>query len=113
MDHPLKAYNANLVGVNFRPAEAKDLVKNLALGEALYLEREPDNQYDTNAVKVGYPATGTHLGYIERGMAESIAPWMDQGWAFHTTVVSILSDTKVLLKLEPFSPDEVAREQSA
>jgi hypothetical protein len=59
---------ANLVGVTFRPAEAKTIVKALtpADGSQLRLETEPDNQYDGNAVKVIHTPTDTHLGYLAR-----------------------------------------------
>lgn len=41
-----------LVGLSFRPKEAKDFVKTLGVGDRLYLQRDPDNEYDPNAIKV-------------------------------------------------------------
>lgn len=57
-----------LVGVTFRPAEAKEIVRSLTQtdGDKLSLEAEPDNAYDSHAVKVIHNPTGTHLGYIAR-----------------------------------------------
>jgi hypothetical protein len=57
-----------LVGVTFRPAEAKDIVRGLTQedGDKLSLEAEPDNAYDPRAVKVIHTPTGEHLGYIAR-----------------------------------------------
>lgn len=43
-----------LAGANFRPAEAKDALRTLERGAQLRLERDPENAYDSNAVKVLY-----------------------------------------------------------
>lgn len=58
----------NLVGVTFRPATAKEIVKKLTTddGELLELEAEPTNEYDSHAVKVNYKPTGEHIGYLAR-----------------------------------------------
>lgn len=57
-----------LVGVTFRGAEAKEIVKHLTRedGSKLSLEAEPTNEYDSNAVKVIFDPTGDHIGYIAR-----------------------------------------------
>lgn len=58
----------NLVGVTFRGAEAKEIVKSLTRedGANLSLEAEPDNEYDNHAVKVIHNPTNTHIGYLAR-----------------------------------------------
>ena len=58
----------NLVGVTFRGAEAKEIVKSLTRqdGVNLSLEAEPDNEYDVCAVKVIHDPTNTHIGYLAR-----------------------------------------------
>ena len=51
-----------LVGMHFRPP-AKDVVNLLPAGCPLILQRQPDNQYDINAVQVllpGFSADGQH-----------------------------------------------------
>ena len=45
-------YLTNLAGLAFRPAEAKDIVKMLRPGMQLTLEREPENPWDENAIRV-------------------------------------------------------------
>jgi len=57
-----------LVGVTFRGAEAKEIVKSLTPddGNQLFLEAEPDNDYDSHAVKVIHQPTHVHLGYLAR-----------------------------------------------
>jgi hypothetical protein len=58
----------HLVGVTFRGGEAKEIVKHLTRedGVNLSLECEPDNAYDSCAVKVIHDPTGTHIGYLAR-----------------------------------------------
>lgn len=100
----MPTYHAQLVGVNFRPAEAKEAVKRLEVGNILALEREPENEHDSNAIKVLIPYFGenlTFLGYIERGVASVIAPQLDEGYTFRVTVNTRLSPLSVLLTLEP------------
>lgn len=59
---------ANLVGVTFRGAGAVAIVKRLTPddGHLLSLEPEPDNPYDSCAVKVIHKPTGMHIGFLAR-----------------------------------------------
>lgn len=59
---------ATVVGVTFRGASAKEIVKHLttADGELLELQPEPTNEYDSNAVQVIYKPTDEHIGYLAR-----------------------------------------------
>ena len=59
-------YQTYLVGVSFRPIEAKAMVNSLVAGQKLLLEREPTNAYDMNAIKVIEPESGIFLGYIDK-----------------------------------------------
>lgn len=58
----------HLVGVTFRGPEAKEIVKHLTRddGVNLSLEAEPDNEYDSCAVKVIHDPTNTHIGFLAR-----------------------------------------------
>ena len=68
-----------LVGVHFRPAEAKDIVDNLEINDMLILEREPHNKYDSNAIKVlGPDEDSTFIGYIAGVDAAEIAQYLDE-----------------------------------
>lgn len=57
-------------------------------GETLSLEREPENPYDENAIKVLYDLDGEslHIGYIAKEDAAFIAPHLDEGSEFVTQV---------------------------
>ena len=46
-----QSHSIPLVGAHFRPP-AKALIQSLPVGQVLRLSREPDNQYDTNAIQV-------------------------------------------------------------
>jgi hypothetical protein len=123
MSTPLPRYLANLVGVNFRPAEAREVVANLVPGDELSLERDSFNQYDENAIKVlwtelipvddlggrSYANGETHfIGFIERSMAADIGQWIDKGWTFTVRVKSLTGDkrTPCLLELTRFDAPE-------
>jgi hypothetical protein len=68
-------FESFLAGANFRPREARDLVRDLGIGDELTLERDKNNEYDANAIRVLYD--GQHLGFIERTVAARLAPFMD------------------------------------
>ncbi len=55
------------------------------------LEREPDNRYDKNAIKVLAGSTEEyHIGYVPRDKAEIIAPMLDRG--FKSVIISDIED---------------------
>lgn len=69
-----------IVGTQFRPIEAQKVYNALDAGDEITLEREPDNQYDSNAVAVY--AFGVHIGYIPRTMNSELAAALDAGREF-------------------------------
>lgn len=80
----MKEWNSWLMGANFRDPSAKEVVKALAIGEQLTLKRDPENQFDPNAIQVW--AGDTWIGFIERGLAEELAPLMDAGTEYDCEV---------------------------
>src|ERR671923_2582202 len=48
-----------------------------ALGDALQLRRDPDNEHDPNAIQV--LAGGRQLGWVPRELAPQLAPELDPG----------------------------------
>lgn len=93
----------NLTGVSFRPAEAKEAVKRLSIGDELGLERDPNNQYDSNAVKVVTLDTedeeGQFIGFIPAADNTEIAAHLDEDGSYTCTVVSFLGTLKPGLKV--------------
>lgn len=94
----MSEYNSMLMGANFRPEEAKAIVKALGIGETVEARRDPDNQYDPNAIAL-YSA-GEHIGFIERGLAEELAPIMDDGASLIVTVSGFVSPLKPYLDID-------------
>lgn len=79
--------DVQVVGMHFRGPDAKEAAASLEPGTMLRLEREPDNQYDPNAIKVFFESLW--IGYIERGQAAWIAPLMDEGATPTCTVTEV------------------------
>jgi len=72
--------NVAVVGMHFRERDgvpAKAIVSNFLPPVDLEIEREPENPFDSFAIKVLYD--GQHIGYIEASQAMYISPWIDQG----------------------------------
>mgnify|MGYP001082272725 CR=1 FL=1 len=64
-----------VVGVSYEGRQ--NVVAQLTKGETIFLVRDPDNIYDTNAIKV-MRGTGEYFGFVNRDLAVSIAPILDQ-----------------------------------
>ncbi|KAE8383217.1 SNF2 family N-terminal domain-containing protein [Aspergillus bertholletiae] len=63
------AIDTKIVGVRFYRGHA-------TLGEHVILRRQPENQYDPNAIRVEN-VMGAQIGHIPRNMAAKLAPYMD------------------------------------
>lgn len=108
-------FSAALMGVNFRPAEVREFVKDSETFESypLTLEREPDNQYDANAIRViadvGYPEhrDTQFVGFVAKEVAEELAPLLDSGYAVDSVrVITWLGTIKPLLEIEVSLPED-------
>lgn len=96
-----------VVGMHFRERDgvpAKAIVANFLPPVQLELEREPDNKFDSFAVKVLYQ--NQHIGYIEASSACFLAPWMDQGHRYKC-IVDTLQERKnnlhPIVRLVPYN----------
>jgi hypothetical protein len=69
----------------FRYHEAPRVFELLRPGEPLELVREPENAYDTNAVRVEW--RGRKLGYVPRTQNAALAWAMDRGETIEARVV--------------------------
>lgn len=98
---------SNIVGNNFRPKDsgAREAVTNLAPGDEVQLEREPENEYDSNAVKV--LVDGLFVGYVAKVDNFQIASHLDANRPYKASCVSNLGDRKPGIKVE-LLPDEGA-----
>jgi len=64
-----------VVGVSFEGRQ--EVIARLQMGDRVWLEREPFNRFDVNAIKVTRNS-GEQIGYISRHLASSLAPLMDR-----------------------------------
>ncbi|KAF4513597.1 hypothetical protein G6O67_000847 [Ophiocordyceps sinensis] len=65
------SYDGKIVGVRYYTGYASP-------GEAVLCHREPENQYDSNAIRVD-SVMHSQIGHLPRKVAEKIAPYMDSG----------------------------------
>lgn len=99
MRRPAPSFALKLVGVTFcpdYPASFFELDRMQQRRERngkgpvrLYLEREPDNKHDPNAIAV-YDYDDIMLGHIPRGIAERLAPELDAGIRWRCELIKIL-----------------------
>lgn len=66
--------------------------EDLYEGLELHLEREPDNSFDPNAIAVFASEYGDQVGYLNKDVAEEIAPLMDRGQLVTCQVSEITGD---------------------
>ena len=78
-------FHTKLAGVSFEGRQ--DTIGGVTLGSELMLERQPQNQYDPNAIAVKF---GTlQLGFIKAGIAKHLAPLIDDGARYRARVESL------------------------
>ena len=79
--HPERNIYAPLVGMNYRVGiqQQEELAEKLPF--AVRLEREPENRFDKNAMKVVLMEIhpGSHIGYLSRDVAAKLARLVDGG----------------------------------
>lgn len=71
----------------FRYHEGKEIWDELKVGDALQLVREPDNPYDSKAVRVDW--RGHVLGYVPRAENAAVARLMDRGEPVEARIVKL------------------------
>lgn len=72
------------------PCMGKDctLLPKVTLGDELYFEREPQNEYDANAIRV-LTKNGVHLGYVPRYYNLPIIERLDKDDSYSCRVIDI------------------------
>ena len=84
--------------------EAKAVWEEMQVGDSLTLVREPENPYDTRAVRVEWQ--GHKLGYIPRTENEAVARQMDRGNPLQARLTKLVyyRNHRRKLELEVFLP---------
>lgn len=83
----LKNIELKVVGVTFKNDDGssrKDLILAMTDQSPVMLEREPNNKYDPNAIKV--LTDGGQIGYIGKDYSAILAEYMDMGRQFTAMV---------------------------
>lgn len=65
-----------VAGLPYRSKEAQERAEILMSNESVYLEKDPANPYDSNAIKV-YSSDHVHLGYVPKYLCSEILEKMD------------------------------------
>lgn len=84
-------FYSKLVGVTF--GDRQKVIVTLTEGEQLKLMREPDNPYDSNAIRA-ITSAGYDAGHIRREIAAEIAPLIDAGIPYHCYVTAVTGGGK-------------------
>ena len=66
-----------LAGLYYRPKKAKERARELMSKESVFLEKDPTNPHDPNAIRV-YSYDYIHLGYVPRYLCSEILEYMDK-----------------------------------
>lgn len=87
--------------------------KHMEDGDDLFLEREPDNIANPNAIAVHlWPADEEKIGYLSDELADELAPLMDVGQFIDASVLEVTGRDKgtlgVNIQLSVYSKEETA-----
>lgn len=66
--------STRVVGVSFD--NRQEVIARLQMGDRVWLEREPENPHDANAIKVSR-SNGEQFGFLNSHLAASLAPFFD------------------------------------
>lgn len=64
-----------VVGVTFE--DRQEIIARLQIGDHVWLEQEPDNAFDANAIMVTR-SNGEQLGYLNRHLAANLVPYFEK-----------------------------------
>jgi len=80
------SFHTKLAGVTFEGRQ--EVVARLTPGVPLRIERQPDNEHDTNACAVFDPL-GDQVGFLNRKLAAALAPLIDAGVEYDVEVADV------------------------
>lgn len=71
-----KKMTIGVVGMYYRTNFAKEIIPTLSVKDKISLKKEPQNEYDSFAVKVMYART--HLGYVPAKLSKDVTDLIDR-----------------------------------
>lgn len=83
-------FSFRLAGLYYRSDEAQKRARELMSNESVFLEKDPTNPHDPNAIRV-YSDNHVHLGYVPRHLCSEILAYMDETNSYVAYVDYIIS----------------------
>ena len=83
-------FSFRLAGLYYRSDEAQKRARELISNESVFLEKDPTNPHDPNAIRV-YSDDYVHLGYVPRRLCSEILAYMDETNSYVAYVDYIIS----------------------
>jgi len=83
-------FSFRLAGLYYRSDEAQKRARELISNESVFLEKDPTNPHDPNAIRV-YSDDHVHLGYVPRRLCSEILAYMDETNSYVAYVDYIIS----------------------
>ncbi|WP_373461828.1 HIRAN domain-containing protein [Arthrobacter sp. V4I6] len=84
-----------MVGMGYCADE--DRPQRFRIGQSVGMLREPENEYDTNAVAITVGRPATKIGYVNKQRAKWVAQLLDSGHKLEGLVIQTKSSPRVLL----------------
>jgi len=86
-----------MVGATFRPPEAKEVVRNLIIGDRVELRADPNNEYDRTAVAVY--SNDVHIGFIPRESNSALFAVLMDGAEISAEIIAFENTLKPVLEI--------------
>ena len=86
-----------MVGATFRPAEAKNIVRGLSIGDHVKLVADPNNEYDSTAVAVHFD--DVHIGFIPRENNSALFAVLMDGAEISAEIIAFENTLKPVLEI--------------
>lgn len=87
-----------MVGATFRPASAKEALKQLKIGDKLELRADPNNDYDATAVACYY--AHHHVGFIPKESNSALFAALMDGTEISAEIIAWENTLKPVLEIE-------------
>ena len=86
-----------MVGATFHPAEAKEIVRGLSIGDEVQLRADPDNEYDSTAVACYYD--DVHIGFIPKDSNSALFAVLMDGAQISGKIIAFENTLKPVLEI--------------
>ena len=101
-------------GATFRPAEAKEIVRNLHIGNTVQLRADPNNEYDATAVAVY--SDDIHIGFIPKESNSALFAVLMDGAEISAEIIAFENTLKPVLEIHfeqmnPYNEDRTISEE--